>query len=161
MVVKLADYAGKSIIATQRDGSVLSGPLTDDGPSPFVYKLQGRLFLGNGRWASGSDISDEDIVNISLVESHQDTMKDLLTLLSNLTPSVAIRHPYGIRSRENGEFVLFLIDRNNSVTHSVVFSKDGEDTGKGSTTLYDLVREGKRERALSKLTAEDREVLGL
>lgn len=161
MEINLADYVGQKVVATQRDGSTLAGMLTDDGPTPFVYKIQGRLFLGNGRWVSGFDISDEDIVNLSLVESPQNTMKDLLTLLSSLTPSLTIKYPYGVRRRENGEYVLFTVDRNNLVTDSIVFSKEGEDTGKGSTTLYDLVRGSKRERALSKLTAEDREVLGL
>lgn len=168
MEVNLKDYVGKLVIATQRDGSVLAGVLTDDGPWPFAYKVQARLFLGNGRWASGSDISDEDIVDISVTDPFQNNMKDLLTLLAELTNSRVMKPPFHIRKKENGDFALSIVRDNGNdlgtryeVTHSVVFSENGEVTAKGTTTLYDLLRENKRAKALAKLTAEDREVLGL
>lgn len=168
MEINLANYVGQKVVATQREGSVLAGLLTDDGPQPFIYKIQARLFLGNGRWASDFHISDEDIVAISVINSSQNTMKDLLTLLSELTNSLVIRPPFHIRKKENGDFVLSIVrDRGNDlgtryeVTDSVVFTENGEVTSKGSTTLYDLLRENKRKKALAKLTAEDREVLGL
>lgn len=168
MVVELADYVGKSVIATQRDGSILSGPLTVDGPAPFVYKLQGRSFFWNGHGFHVLRESGGDIVAISVIDPFQNTMKELLTLLADLTNSRVMNPPFHIRRKENGDFVLSIIrDKGNDlgvryeVTDSVVFSADGEVTVKGSTTVHDLLRENKRAKALAKLTAEDREVLGL
>lgn len=142
-------------------------------PPPFIYKIQERLFLGNGRWATHYCISDEDIVHISsaqvhLVEPQQNTVKDLLTLLAELTNSRVMKPPFHIRKKENGDFALSIVrDKGNDlgtryeVTDSVVFTENGEVTAKGTTTLHDLLRENKRAKALAKLTAEDREVLGL
>lgn len=168
MKINLADYVGQNVVATQRDGSVLAGMLTDDGPSPFVYKLQGRIFLDNGSGGGWNCSFDQDIIDISVINPFQNTMKDLLTLLTELTNSRVMKPPFHIRKKENGDFALSIVrDKGNDlgtryeVTDSVVFTENGEVTAKGTTTLHDLLRESKRAKALAKLTAEDREVLGL
>lgn len=172
MEIDLASHVGQRIVATLRDGSALAGLLTDDGPSPFVYRILGRSFSRNGRWGRFCYPSDGDIVYVSSANLYLDKspnpVKDLLTLLFELTNSCVMKPPFHFRKKDNGDFVLSIVEDIESdfgsrwrVVDTVVFSKDGEVTVKGSTTVHDLLRKIRKAKALAKLTVEEREILGL
>lgn len=163
--IKLSLFVGQDVTSHLRDGSSLTGVLSENDDLKGTYSLGGRVFLSDGKSALGD--RDRDIVKIQESSSESTTTRNLLALLSKHCDTRSYRGGVKVQQNANGEFVLAVLEDRGPgaaaiVSSTVVFSVDGEDTGKGSTTLFDLVNvPGPREMALAKLTAEERELLGL